>query len=153
MTLILKLVFLVLKSSTKIKCFVRNTHVFILLNTLISYHINLQEPVVFPYLKEYPSSPSLNNNPDTDSIQDKISQISPISDELSSDLFHTQSSTKDIAYDSTPKYQNFSHSPSLNDNLDNTFDSTDSDFEMLPNPIFLFKLIQKLFSPNLSSFC
>ena len=53
--------------------------------------------------------------------------------------FQTQTSTKDVSHDSTPKsfkYQNLSHSPSLNDNLDNTFDSTFSDFEMLSNPIY-----------------
>ena len=50
--------------------------------------------------------------------------------------FQTQTSTKDVSHDSTPKHQNLSHSPSLNDNLDNTIDSTFSDFEMLPNPIY-----------------
>ena len=52
------------------------------------------------------------------------------------DHFQTQTSTEDVSHDSTPKYQNLSHSPSLNDILDNTFDSTFSDFEMLPNPIY-----------------
>ena len=95
-----------------------------------------KEYVVFPYLRQYHSTPSLFNNPDTDSYQDTFSQFSPLTDQSSSDPFRTQSFTKDISYDSTPKYQNLSHSPSLNDNLDNTFDFTDSDFEMFPNPIY-----------------
>ena len=100
-----------------------------------------KEPVIFLYLRQNHSTPSLINNPDTDSYQDTFSQFSPLPDQSSSDLFQTQTSTKDVPHNSTPKCQNLSHPPSLNDNLDNTFDSPDSDFEMLPNPIsnHLFK--------------
>ena len=48
----------------------------------------------------------------------------------------TQTSRDDVSNHSTPNYQNLSHSPPLNDILDNRFDSTDSDFEMLSNPIY-----------------
>ena len=95
-----------------------------------------KEPVIFPGLRQYHSTTSLINNPDTDSYQDKTSQFSPLTDQSFSNPFHTQTSTKDISYDSTPKYQNLSHSPSLNENLDHTFDSTDSVFEMLTNTIY-----------------
>ena len=95
-----------------------------------------KEPVIFPNLRQYLSTPSYINNPDADSYQDKTSQFSPLTNQSSSDLFHTQTSTKDISYDSSPKHQNLSHSLSLNEFLDNTFDSTDSDFDMLPNPIY-----------------
>ena len=92
--------------------------------------------MIFPYLSQYDSTPSLIDNPDTDSYQDTFSQFSPFNNKLFSDPFQTQTSTKDVSHDSTPKCQNLTHSPSSNDNLDNTFDSTDSDFEMLPNPIY-----------------
>ena len=89
--------------------------------------------MIFPYLSQYHSTPSLINNPDS---YHTFSQFSPFNNQSFSDHFQTQTSTNDISYDSTPKYQNLSHSPSLNDNFDNTIDSTDSDFETLPNPIY-----------------
>ena len=97
-----------------------------------------KEPVIFPYFKQYHSTPSLINNPDTDSYQDTFSQVSPLTTQSISDPFPTQTFTKDqiVSNVSAPKYQNLSYCSPLHDNLHNTFDSTDSDFEMLPNPIY-----------------
>ena len=99
-----------------------------------------KEPVIFPYLKQYHSTPSLINNPDTDPYQATFSQFSSLDTQSIPDSSPTRTSTKDktVSNDSTPipKYQNFSYASSLQDNLDITFDSTDSDFEMLPNSIF-----------------
>ena len=96
--------------------------------------------MIFPYLKQYHSTPSLINNPDTDSYHDTFSQFSSLVTQSIPNFSPTQTSTidKTVSNDSTPtpKYQNFSYTSSLQDNLDNTLDSTDSDFEMLPNPIY-----------------
>ena len=100
-----------------------------------------KEPVIFPYLRQYYSTPSLINNPDTDSHLDTFLQFSQVNNQSVPDTFQTQTSTKDVSQDSTPKYQNFSHSPSLNDHLDKTLASTDSDFEISKKPNLLFKLI------------
>ena len=121
-----------------------------------------KELIIFPYIKHYHSTPSLINNPDTDPYQDTFSQFSSLDlqDSNSSQTFNSsknkQSNNSPI---SSPKYQNLSHysslqdnlnnlpissptylnpspSSSFHDNLDNTVDSRDSDFEMLPNPIY-----------------
>ena len=102
-----------------------------------------KEPVIFPYLRQYHSTLSPINNPDTDSYQDTFSQFSPQTDQSSSDLFQTKNSTQIVSLDSFPKHQIISHSSSSSDNLDNTFGSTDSDFEMVPNPIYYSKSSDK----------
>ena len=83
-----------------------------------------KEPVIFPYLKQYHSTPSLINTtpslPATDPYQGTFSHFSSLDIQSNPYSPTTQTSTKD-----TNK-----------DNLDNTLDSTDSDFEMLPNPIY-----------------
>ena len=96
-----------------------------------------KEPVTFPHLKQYHSTPSHVNNPDTDSYQDTFSPFSPLDTQSIPDPFPIETSTKDkiVSNDFTPKYQNLSYSSSLHDNLDNTLDSTDSDSEMLLIPI------------------
>ena len=92
--------------------------------------------MIFPYLKQNHSTPSLVNDPDTDSYQDTFSQFSPLNTQSIPDPSPTQTFTKDktVSNDSTPKYQNLSCSSSLHDRLDNALNSTNSDFEMLPNP-------------------
>ena len=99
------------------------------------------EPVIFIYLKQYHSTPSLINNPDTDTYQDTFSQFSsPNTQSTPTETFTKDNTVSNdstpVSNDSTPKYQNFSYSSSLNDSLDKTFVSTDSNFEMLPNPFF-----------------
>ena len=119
-----------------------------------------KEPIIFPYIKHYHSTPSLINNPDTDPYQDTFSQFSSLDLQHNSDSSQTPPSSKSTNFNSfppsIPKYQNLSHYSSLQDkldhipsstttplqstsspdNLDNTIDSHDSDFEMLPNPLY-----------------
>ena len=92
--------------------------------------------MIFPYIIQYHATPFLINNPDTDSYQDTFSQFSPLDTQSISDPSPTQTFTKDktVSNYSTIKYQNLSFSSSSHNNLDNTLDSTDSDFEMLSNP-------------------
>ena len=96
--------------------------------------------MIFPYLKQNHSTPSLINNPDIDPYQDTFSQFASLDIQSNANSPPTQTSTKDTnisnASTPTPKYQNLSYSSSLQDNLDKTLDSTDSAFEMLPNPIY-----------------
>ena len=119
--------------------------------------------MIFPYLKQNHSTPSLINIPDTDSYHDTFSQFSSLVTQSIPDFSPTQTSTidKTVSNDFTPppKYQNFSCSSSLQDNLDNTFNSFVSDFEMLPNPIYYSNSISNSFpqtfrrfaeSPNIS---
>ena len=77
-----------------------------------------------------------HNNPDTDPYQD-TSQFSSLDTQSTpaSPLTQTSTKEKNVSNDftPTPKYQNLSYSSSLHDNLDNTLDSTDSDFDMRPN--------------------
>ena len=118
-----------------------------------------KEPIIFPYIKHYHSTPSLINNPDTDSYQDTFSQFSSLDLQHNSNSSQTPPSSKSKHFNSfppsIPNYQNLSHYSSLQDhldhipsyttkplqssssqdNFDNTIDSHDSDFEMLPNPI------------------
>ena len=61
-----------------------------------------KEPIIFPYIKHYHSTPSLINNPDTDPYQDTFSQFSSL------DLQHHSNSSQ------TPpssKYKQFNSSP------------------------------------------
>ena len=61
-----------------------------------------KEPIIFPYIKHYHSTPSLINNPDTDPYQDTFSQFSSL------DLQHNSNSSQ------TPpssKYKQFNSSP------------------------------------------
>ena len=119
-----------------------------------------KEPIIFPYIKHYHSTPSLINNPDTDHYQDTFSQFSSLDLQHNSNSSQTPPSSKDKQFNSSPSsipnYQNLSQysslqdhlnhilsstnkplqSSSFQDNLDNTIDSHDSDFEMLPNPIY-----------------
>ena len=121
-----------------------------------------KEPIIFPYIKQYHSTPSLINNPDTEPYQDTFSQFSALDLQHDSSRFQTpvSSNTKQLnnSTTSTPKYQNFSHYSSLQDklnyiptptpiyhnlshsfsqdNLDTTINSQDSDSEMIPNPIY-----------------
>ena len=94
--------------------------------------------MISPYLKQYHATPFLINNPDTDSYQDTFSQFSPLDTQSIADPSPTQTFTKDktVSNDSTIKYQNLSFPSSSHDDLDDTLDSTDSDFEVLPNPIY-----------------
>ena len=94
-----------------------------------------KEPVVFPYLRQYHSTPSLINNPDSEPYQDTFSQSTPYDFETPFDSFQSQTSIKNTSHDFLPKHQNLSHSTSLDDHLGDTSDSFDSDFEMLPTPI------------------
>ena len=120
-----------------------------------------KEPIFFPYIKHYHSTPSLINNPDTEPYQDTFSQFSSL--DLPHNPNHSQTPTSSKTRQSNtsptpvPRYQNFQHYSSLQgkldnipttpvhrnpshsssqENLDNTIDSHDSDFEMLPNPIY-----------------
>ena len=121
-----------------------------------------KEPIIFPYIKQYHSTPSLIKNPDTESYQVTFSQFSALDLQHDSSRFQTpiSSNTKqlDNSTTSTPKYQNFSHYSSLQDKLNNsptptpiyhnlsysfsqdkldtTINSQDSDSEMIPNPIY-----------------
>ena len=119
-----------------------------------------KEPIIFPYIKHYHSTPSLINNPDTDSYQDTFSQFSSLDLQHIFNSSQTPPSSTSKHFNSfppsIPNYQNLSHYSSLQDhldhipssttkplqssssqdNLDNTIDSHDSDFEMLPNPIY-----------------
>ena len=119
-----------------------------------------KEPIIFPYIKHYHSTPSLINNPDTDPYQDTFSQFSSLDLQNNSDSSQTPPPSKSTNFNSSPpsipNYQNLSHYSSLqdhfdhipssnttplqstssSDNLDNTIDSHDSDFEMLPNPLY-----------------
>ena len=63
-------------------------------------------------------------------VTDPLPTQTPTKDEIVS-LDYTSASNTPIH-----KYQNLSYSSSLHYSLDNTIDSTDSDFEMLPNPIY-----------------
>ena len=70
-----------------------------------------KEPVIFPYLKQYHSTPSLINDTDTDYYQDTFSQFSPLDTQSIPDPSPTQTSTKDktVSNDSTPKYHKIFH--------------------------------------------
>ena len=121
-----------------------------------------KEHITSPYIKQYHSTPSLINNPDTEPYQDTFSQFSSL--DLPHNPNHSQTPTSskirqsNPSPTSVPRYQNFPHYSSLQDklddipttipvhrnplhssskdNLDNTIDPHDSDFEMLPNPIY-----------------
>ena len=99
-----------------------------------------KEPFIFPYLCHYHSTPSLFNIYDTDSYQD-ISSNSPQHEaDNPFESFNPHSSIETIPQPkaklhSSSTCQNLSTSTSLNDNLDNTFDSTNYDFKMLQNTI------------------
>ena len=129
-------------------------------NHIIPYYP--KEPIIFPYIKHYHSTPSLINNPDTEPYQDTFSQFSALDLQHDSSHFQTPISLNTKQFDNSttpiPKYQNFSHYSSLQDklnniptptpiyhnlshsfsqdNLDTTINSQDSDSEMLPNPIY-----------------
>ena len=122
-----------------------------------------KEPIIFPYIKHYHSTPSLINNPDTESYQDTFSRFSSLDPPQTSNHSQILTSSKHKQFNnsptSVPKYQNLSqysslqdnlnnipistptyhnslHSSSFQDTLDSTIDSHDSDSEMLPNPIY-----------------
>ena len=121
-----------------------------------------KEPIIFPYIKHYHSTSSLINNPDTEPYQDTFSQFSSLDLRHNSNHSQTATSSKFNQFNNSttpiPRYQTFSHYSSLQDkldnfptstpvcrnpshsssqdNLDNTINSLDSDFEMLPNPIY-----------------
>ena len=121
-----------------------------------------KEPIIFPYIKHYHSTLSLIKNPDTEPYQDTFSQFSSLDLQHNSNHSQTSTSSKIKQFNNSttpiPRYQSFSHYFSLQekldnfptstpiyhnpshsssqDNLDNTIDSHDSDFEMLPNPIY-----------------
>ena len=61
-----------------------------------------KEPVIFLYLKQYHSTPSLTNNPDTDSYQDTFSQFSPLDTQSILDPSPTQTSSRDKLYQMIP---------------------------------------------------
>ena len=98
-------------------------------NLILPYYP--KEPVLFTYLRQYPS---LLKNPHTDSYQDNLSH--PPSNHIET-LSRSDTSIKTIPLNLKlqpyPTYQNLSNSTSFIDNLYDTFDSIDSDFEMLQN--------------------
>ena len=130
-------------------------------NHIIPYYP--KEPIIFPYIKHYYSTPSLINNPDTESYQDTFSHFSSLEPLQTSNQSQTLTSSNHKKHNSfptsIPTYQNLSRyssldnlhdippstpinenslhsSPSFRNTLDTTFDSQDSDSEMLPNPIY-----------------
>ena len=131
-------------------------------NHIIPYYP--KEPIIFPYIKHYHSTPSLINNPDTESYQDTFSHFSSLEPPQTSNQSQTLTSSNHKKHNnsptSIPKYQNLSRysssqdnlpniptstltnqnslhsSPSFHNTLDTTIDSQDSDSEMLPNPIY-----------------
>ena len=130
-------------------------------NHIIPYYP--KEPIIFPYIKHYYSTPSLINNPDTQSYQDTFSHFSSLEPLQTSNQSQTPTSSNHKNHNriptSIPTYQNLSRyssldnlhdippstsfnenflhsSPSFRNTLDTTFDSQDSDSEMLPNPIY-----------------
>ena len=82
-----------------------------------------KEPIIFPYIKHYHSTPSLINNPDTESYQDTFSRFSSLDSQQNSNHSKTLSSSKHKQFNnsptSIPKYQILSHYSSLQDNLNN----------------------------------
>ena len=131
-------------------------------NHIIPYYP--KEPIIFPYIKHYHSTPSLINNPDTESYQDTFSRFSSLEPPQNSNHSQTLTSSNNKRHNnsttSIPKYQNLSRysssqdnlhniptstptnhnslhsSPSFQNTLDTTIDSQDTDSEMLPNPIY-----------------
>ena len=54
-----------------------------------------KEPVIFPYFKQYHSTPSLIKNPDPGLYQDTFSQFSSLDTQSTPDSPPIQTSTKD----------------------------------------------------------
>ena len=81
-----------------------------------------KEPIIFPYIKHYRSTPSLINNPDTEPYQDTFSRFSSLDSQQNSNHSQTLTFSKHKQFNnlstSIPKYQNFSHYSSLQDKLD-----------------------------------
>ena len=107
-------------------------------NRILPYYP--KETLIFPYLRQYHSTPSFLSNPDKDSYQD-ISASPQSESETLFDSFNPRTSIRAITQPkstlySGPHHQNLPSSTSQNDTLDNTFNSTDSDFEMLQNPLY-----------------
>ena len=59
-----------------------------------------KEPIIFPYIKHYHSTPSLINNPDTDLYQDTFSQFSSL--HLQNHSNSSQTSSKYKQFNSSP---------------------------------------------------
>ena len=72
-----------------------------------------KEPIIFRYIKHYHSTPSLINNPDTESYKDTFSRFSSLDSQHNSNHSQTPTSSKHEQFNSsttsTPKYQNVSH--------------------------------------------
>ena len=60
-------------------------------------HFHLKEPVVFPYIRQYHSTPSLFNISDNDSFQDNSSQSSHSIQEKPLEPHNSNTSTKTVA--------------------------------------------------------
>ena len=78
-------------------CFKFHTHG----DHILPYHT--KEPVVFPYIRNYRSTPSLLNNPDTDCYQDNMSQSFHSNPDSSPEPFNLNTLIKTIS-----QYQNVS---------------------------------------------
>ena len=92
------------------------------------------------YLRQYHSTPSLLNNPDSASYQD-IPSNSPQHESDHFEFYNPRTSIETIVkpktnFHSPPIYQNLLPSIPPNDNLDIIFIFSYSDFEMLQNPIY-----------------
>ena len=108
-------------------------------NHILQYYP--EEPIIFPYIRQFHSTPSLLINPDTDFYQESHSNSPTPDDDNSLESFQSHTSINPVASSKSnshlpPTYQNFPSSPLPHDQSDDSFNSTDTDFEMLQNPIY-----------------
>ena len=115
----------------------------ILLFTLIAviFCHTIPKNLCFPYFRQYHSTSSLLNNHDTESYSNILSKLPQNDSDTPFVSFSLHTSNETIAQHemnsrSPFNIRNLPSSVPLNDNLDNTFDSTDSDFETPRNPIY-----------------
>ena len=100
-----------------------------------------KEPPILPYPGQYHSTPSLLNNPDTESYQDIHSNFTPPDDTIPFEQFQSHNSNKPFFLlepntHLSPTYHNLPHSPLSHDQFDDFSNSADSDSGMLHNPIY-----------------
>ena len=118
--------------------------------TAITYCYIILKNLLFS-LRQYHSTHSLLDNPDTDSYQN-IPSNSPQSESVTLSNLLTHTPLLKLLHS---PIQNPTSTTFLNHNLDETFNSTDTEFEKLQNPIYHSKFFLQFYprvadSPKLS---
>ena len=106
------------------------------------FHHIIPKNLLFSHISVNIIQHPLLKNPDTDSYQDIHSNSPPPpNDNIPFEQFQSHTSTKPIAIPEPnshfpPTHQNHPQSPLSHDNFDDSFYSTDSDSELLHNPVY-----------------